>query len=56
MEAVARVCIADTKGCTVIQKCEECKKEVKKLMEADDMFVDYFKRLEYLKQKADSEK
>ena len=50
-DAVARVCIAKVEGCTLINKCEECKKEVAKLIEADDMFADYFEQLEYLKNK-----
>jgi hypothetical protein len=53
---VARACVSDISGCTLIQKCEDCKKEIKNLIELDEMFVDYFKRLEYLKQKADAEK
>jgi hypothetical protein len=53
---VARACVADISGCTVIQKCDECKKEIVKLVELDEMFVDYFKRLEYLKKKLDDEK
>ena len=53
---VARACVVDLSGCTVIQKCDECKKEIVKLVEIDDMFVDYFKRLEFLKQEMDSVK
>jgi hypothetical protein len=54
-DAVARQCIADTNGCTLINKCEECKKEIKKLIEMDEMYADYFKQLEYLKNKSKSD-
>ena len=50
---VARACVVDLSGCTVIQKCDECKKEIVKLVEMDEMFVEYFKRLEFLKQEMD---
>ncbi len=40
------------KGCTLINKCDECKKEIEKLIEIDEMYVDYFKQLEYLKTKS----
>jgi len=53
-DAVARGCIADTKGCTLINKCEECKKEIIKLIELDDMFADYFAQLNYLKNRTDT--
>jgi hypothetical protein len=52
-DAVSRGCIVDTKGCTLIDKCEECKIEIAKLIHVDEMFADYFKQLEYLKQRAD---
>jgi hypothetical protein len=51
-DAVARECIADTKGCTLIDKCEECKIEANKLIFIDEMFAGYFKQLEYLKKRA----
>jgi len=54
-DAVARECVVKTDGCNLINKCEECKKEIKKLIEMDEMFVDYFKRLEYLASKKKSE-
>jgi hypothetical protein len=50
--AVAYSCIADTKGCTLIDKCQECKIEVNKLIYIDSMFAGYFKQLEYLKMRA----
>jgi hypothetical protein len=52
-DAVSRRCIVNTDGCTLINKCEECKKEIAKLIEVDEMFIDYFKQLEYLKQLAE---
>ncbi len=55
-DAVARVCIAKTTGCTLINKCEECKEEIAKLIFIDEMFVDYFKQLEYLKKKLEASK
>ena len=55
-DAVARGCIADISGCNLIYKCDECKKEIAKLVEIDDMFGDYFKRLEYLLKKAEEKK
>ena len=51
-DAVARVCVVKKEGCTLINKCDECKKEVKKLIEADEMFADYFAQLEYLKKRS----
>jgi hypothetical protein len=48
-DAVARGCIVNADGCTLINKCEECKKEIEKLIEIDEIYVDYFKQLEYLK-------
>jgi len=56
-DAVARECIVKAdgqrpKGCTLINKCDECKKEIEKLIEIDEMYVDYFKQLEYLKTKS----
>lgn len=53
-DAVARVCVVKKEGCTLINKCDECKKEVKKLIEADDMFAGYFAQLEYLKKKSET--
>jgi len=53
---VARICIAKVEGCNLVNKCEECKKEVAKLIEADDMFADYFEQLEYLKKKLANKK
>ena len=50
-DAVARECIIKKEGCNLINKCEECKKEIKKLTEIDEMFVDYFKQLEYISSK-----
>ena len=52
-DAVARGCIADISGCNLIYKCDECKKEIKNLVEVDEMFVDYFKQLEFLLKKAE---
>ena len=54
VDAVAKECVVKKEGCNLINKCEECKKEVKKLVEADDMFADYFKQLEYLKNKSET--
>jgi hypothetical protein len=51
-DAVARMCIVDDKKCNLIDKCDECKKEIKKLIEIDEMYADYFKQLEYLKKKS----
>jgi len=48
-DAVARRCIVNAEGCTLVNKCDECKKEIKSLIEIDEMYVDYFKQLEYLK-------
>jgi hypothetical protein len=53
-DAVARGCIVDMSGCTLINKCEECKKEIIKLIELDDMFADYFAQLYYLKNRTDT--
>lgn len=55
-DAVSRKCIVDKEGCTVIEKCDECKKSIKELIEVDEMFVDYFKQLEYLKKRAEQNK
>jgi hypothetical protein len=55
-DAVSRKCIVNKEGCTVIDKCDECKKEIKDLIEVDEMFVDYFKQLEYLKKRAEQNK
>jgi hypothetical protein len=52
-DAVARGCIVETKGCTLLNKCEECKKEIVKLIEADEMFADYFAQLNYLKTRSE---
>lgn len=46
------MCIVDDKKCNLIDKCDECKKEIKKLIEIDEMYADYFKQLEYLKKKS----
>jgi hypothetical protein len=54
-DAVARECVVKTDGCNLIKKCDDCKVAIKKLIEADEMFVDYFKRLEYLASKKKSE-
>jgi hypothetical protein len=54
-DAVARECVVKKEGCNLINKCEECKIAIKKLVEADDMFIDYFKQLEYLKNKSKPE-
>jgi hypothetical protein len=51
-DAVARGCIVDMSGCTLIEKCSECKVEIVKLIELDDMFADYFAQLSYLKKRA----
>lgn len=51
-DAVARGCVVDVSGCTLIDKCSECKKEIVKLIELDDMFADYFAQLSYLKKRA----
>ena len=50
-DAVARGCIVSNKDCNLIYKCEECKSEIANLILLDEMFVDYFKQLEYLKQR-----
>jgi hypothetical protein len=55
-DAVARGCIVDMSGCTLIDKCSECKEEIVKLIEMDDMFADYFAQLHYLKKRAVKEK
>jgi hypothetical protein len=49
MDTVARRCVVDLSGCTLIHKCEECKEAVVRLIKADDMFADYFAQLNYLK-------
>jgi hypothetical protein len=53
-DAVARECIAKKEGCNLIDKCDECKIEIKKLIEADEMFADYFAQLAYLKKKSET--
>jgi hypothetical protein len=53
--AVAYGCIAKTKGCTMIDKCEECKVEVNKLIYIDEVFAGYFKQLEYLKKRQEKD-
>ena len=55
-DAVARECVVKTDGCNLLNKCNICKDEIKKLIEADDMFVDYFRQLEYLKQAQEKNK
>lgn len=55
-DAVARRCIVNVDGCTLTNKCEECKKEIIKLIEIDDMFADYFAQLNYLRQRAEKNK
>lgn len=52
-DAVARGCIAGTEGCNVIHKCDDCKKEMASLVMIDEMYIEYFKQLEYLKKMAD---
>lgn len=54
LDAVARECIVKKEGCNLMNKCDECKKEIEKLIEMDDMFIDYFKQLEYLKNKSEA--
>jgi hypothetical protein len=51
-DAVARMCIVDDKKCNLIDKCDECKKEIKKLIEIDEMYADYFAQLAYLKKRS----
>jgi len=51
-DAVARECVVKKEGCTLINKCDECKIAIKKLVEEDEMFADYFKQLEYLKKRS----
>ena len=53
-DAVARMCVVKKEGCTLINKCDECKIEIKKLIEADEMFADYFAQLAYLKKKSEA--
>lgn len=53
-DAVARGCVVNKEGCNLINKCDDCKKEIKKLIEADEMFADYFAQLEYLKKKSEA--
>ena len=55
-DAVARGCVVDVSGCTLIDKCSECKKEIVKLIELDDMFADYFAQLNYLRKSASGAK
>jgi hypothetical protein len=52
-DAVARGCIADVSGCTLLYKCDECKKGVTRLIELDDMFLDYFNQIEFLRKRAE---
>jgi hypothetical protein len=54
-DTVARECVVKTDGCNLINKCDECKKAIKELIQTDDMFVDYFKQLEYIASKNKSE-
>ena len=42
---VARACVNDTKGCSLKNKCEVCKKEMAELDEIDNHFTEYFKEL-----------
>jgi hypothetical protein len=51
-DAVARGCVIDDKKCNLIDKCDECKKEIAKLIEEDEMFADYFAQLSYLKKRS----
>jgi hypothetical protein len=51
-DTVAKECVVKKEGCNLINKCDDCKKEVKKLIEDDEMFADYFKQLEYLKKRS----
>ena len=53
-DAVARVCVVNTDGCNLLNKCPDCKVEIKKLVEIDEMFIDYFKQLEFLKKKSET--
>jgi hypothetical protein len=53
-DAVARECVSKKEGCNLINKCDECKIAIKKLVEEDEMFADYFKQLEYLKEKSET--
>ena len=53
-DAVARMCVVKKEGCTLIDKCDDCKVAVKKLIEADEMFAGYFAQLEYLKKKSEA--
>jgi hypothetical protein len=50
-DAVSRRCIVKKDGCNLLNKCDECKKEIKDLVEIDEMFIDYFKQVEYLKKR-----
>ena len=50
-DAVTRGCIVNDKECNLIYKCDECKSEIANLILLDEMFIDYFKQLEYLKQR-----
>ena len=52
-DAVARGCIVNDKQCNLIYKCEECKSEIANLILIDEMFIDYFKQLEYLKKRTE---
>ena len=49
-DTVARECVVKKDGCNLLNKCDECKVAIKKLIEADDMFAEYFAQIEYLKQ------
>lgn len=52
-DAVSRGCIVNDKECNLIYKCDECKSEIANLILLDEMFIDYFKQLEYLKQRTE---
>jgi len=52
-DAVARECVVKNESCNLIYKCEECKSEIANLILIDEMFIDYFKQLEYLKKRAE---
>ncbi len=50
---VSRGCVSSNEGCTLINKCDECKKEILSLIRVDEMYIDYFKQLDYLKKRAE---
>lgn len=55
-DAVSRECIAliQNKTCNLLNKCDECKIEVNNLIEIDEMYIEYFKQLEYLLKRAET--